>query len=223
MHATYRSSLSILAVAALVSSPCFAFQSPLSDEAVREAYFLGQRHDESLARFFAQYSQHPPLPKRGPHISSITFLTPFAQLVKFSARYIGNYNAQQAQLDHRGQQEFVKIIVEIRLTNSYGALLSVPAGSPSGPSSVIRRPYDFWRDFQVKVFSDSKALSPSGFSGKPVSYCGRGRSGGPCALTGAILELEFPPDAFSSDSATVEVIPPEGSEVSVSFYLARLR
>src|SRR5216683_4989764 len=107
-----------------VSLPAYPFDSPLSDEAVREAYFLGQRHDAS---FLAKYIKFLPPPKTGPHISSISFLTPFAQSAQFSSNYVGNYSAQQALLDHRGHQEFVRITVEIYLTNSYGALIPNPA------------------------------------------------------------------------------------------------
>src|SRR5215469_17506057 len=39
------------------------FESPLSDEAVLEPYFLGQRHDESLARFLEKYSKRLPPPR----------------------------------------------------------------------------------------------------------------------------------------------------------------
>src|SRR5713226_8790424 len=96
-----------------------AFDNPLSDESVREAYFLGQRHDAS---FLSNYIKFLPPPKAGPSISSITFLTPFAQFAQFSSNYVGNYSAQQALLDHHGKEESVKITVEIYLTNSYGAL-----------------------------------------------------------------------------------------------------
>jgi len=39
------------------------FESPLSDEAVLEPYFLGQQHDESLARFLEKYSKRLPPPR----------------------------------------------------------------------------------------------------------------------------------------------------------------
>jgi len=97
-----------------VSLPASPLDTPLSDEAVREAYFLGQRHDAS---FLGNYIKFLPRPKTGPHISSVTFLTPFAQLAQISSNYVGNYSAQQALLDQRGQQEFVKITIEIYLTN----------------------------------------------------------------------------------------------------------
>ena len=201
-----------------VSLPASPLDTPLSDEAVREAYFLGQRHDAS---FLSKYIKFLPLPKTGPHISSITFLTPFAQLAQFSGNYVGNYNAQKALLDHRGQQEFVKITVEIYLTNSYGAMIAnrVSSGSASSPL-LIPRPYDFWRDFRVQVFDGDKLLSPSDLGGRAISRCGRT---GPCRPIGAALNLQFLASAFTSDFVTVRVIPPEGDTVSVSFDLNRLR
>jgi len=74
--------LSLFLAALLISPASFAFNSPLSEEAIREAYFLGQRHDGSFARLLDNYSKRLPPPKSGPHISSITFLTPFAKLVQ---------------------------------------------------------------------------------------------------------------------------------------------
>ena len=53
-----------LAIASLlVALPLFAFDSPLSDEAVRQAYFLGQRRDDSYARTMAKYSKIFPPPE----------------------------------------------------------------------------------------------------------------------------------------------------------------
>ena len=39
------------------------------------------------------------LAKTGPHISSITFFTPFALLAHQSSKHTAGYSAQQAQLD----------------------------------------------------------------------------------------------------------------------------
>jgi hypothetical protein len=201
-----------------VSLPASPFDTPLSDEAVREAYFLGQRHDAS---FLSNYIKFLPLPKAGPHISSITFLTPFAQLAQFSGNYVGNYSAQKALLEHRGRRESVKITVEIYLTNSYGALVPNPDGSRSASSPpLIPRPYDFWKNFHIQVSDGRQILSPSDSGGRPLYRCGRT---GPCRPRGAAIDLEFPVAAFSSDSVTVEVIPPEGDPVTVNFDLTRLR
>ena len=201
-----------------VSLPASAFDTPLSDEAVREAYFLGQRHDAS---FLGNYIKFLPRPKTGPHISSVALLTPFAQLAQLSSSYVGSYSAQQALLDHRGQQEFVKITVEIYLTNSYGALIPNPELSRSASwPPLIPRPYDFWRDFRVQVSDGHQVLSPSDSGERPISRCGRT---GPCRVIGAALNLQFSAPAFVSDFVTVKIIPPEGDPVSVDFDLTRLR
>lgn len=204
---------STLAGALLLTSVAFAFDFSLSDEAIRDAYFLGQRHDAS---FLSKYIKLLPPPKTGPHIASVTFLTPFAQLAQLSDHRIGSYSAQQARLDHLGQAEFVKITVEIYLTSSYGALIPNPAGSPA----LIPRPYDFWKDFRVQVYNGNQIVSPSLSGGHPLYRCGRiGR----CRPMGASLDLEFPANAFTSDSATIHILPPEGEPVSVDFDLTRLR
>ena len=47
--------------------------------------------------------------------------------------------------------------------------------------------------------------------------------GRPIPALPATLYLDFPADAFASDSAAVDVIPPEGNPVSVDFDLSALR
>ena len=205
-------------VAICVTLPASAFDVPLSDEAVREAYFLGQRHDAS---FLSNYIKFLPLPRTGPHISSVTFLTPFAQFAQFSSNYVGNYSAQQARLDHLGQKEIVEITVEIQLTLSYGAFISSPSSSrSSSPSVLTPRSSEFWKDFHVQIYDGDQPLSPSDFHGHANYSCGRR---GPCVMTGATLKFEFPADAFTSGSTTVHIDPPEGDPVSVDFDLIRLR
>src|SRR5438309_9808160 len=103
---------SVLAALMLSTPSSFAFDMPLSDQAVREAYFLGQRRDESMTAFLNKYTKLLPRPKTGPHISAVTFLTPFALLVRYSSRQT-DYSAQQAALDHKAHDEMVEIQIEI--------------------------------------------------------------------------------------------------------------
>ncbi len=144
-----------------VSLPASPFYTPLSDQAIREAYFLGQRHDGTYPSILGKYIKNLPPPKSGPYISSVTFLTPFIQLVEYSDGYIGNYSAQKALHDHRGQEEFVLIFVEIQLTDSYGRLIPPPPNWLSrSPQALVPRPNDFWRDFQVQIYDAGKLLTP---------------------------------------------------------------
>jgi hypothetical protein len=204
-----------------LSSFAFAFDSPLSDQAVREAYFLGQRHDDSLPRFLDKYTRYLPPPKTGPYVASMTFFTPFALVAQLSSQRTMGYSAQQAALDHRGQEESVRVIIQIYLTESYGALIPRPTGARSGsPTGYAFRPSDFWKDFDVQVFSEDKELISVTTSGEPTYLCS---DNGGCSLTGATIHLEFLAKSFSSDSATIQVTPPEGDPVAVDFDLVSLR
>jgi hypothetical protein len=204
----------------LLCQPVLAFQSPLSDESVREAYFLGQRHDETFARFLDKYTKFLPLPKTGPHIASVTFFTPFALLVQQSSQHTSGYSAQQAAIDHRNQPEFVRIVVQILLTDSYGPFLARPTGSRSGsPVGIQLRSSDFWRDFKIQVSDGEKNLVLDSPTGNPIYRCDEGG----CVLTGANVQFDFPADLFTSGSAIIDVDPPEGDSVSVEFDLDHLR
>jgi hypothetical protein len=223
MHSVGRSGVAIVAAVVMSAQPIFAFQSPLSDESVREAYFLGQRHDGSFEGLVEKSTRRFPAPKIGPYVSSVMFVTPFVSAAQLSNSYIGNYSAQKAELDHRGAgKESVKIIVEIQLTESYGQFIApAQTNSRSGSAPVlVPRPADFWKDFQVQIFNGDQALSNSVYHGRPKYTCGES---GPCILIGATLTFEFPADAFSADAASITVDPPEGEPVTAEFDLGRLR
>jgi hypothetical protein len=209
-----------VSLAILLTSPAsFAFSSPLSDEAIREAYFLGQRRDGKMASFLEKYKQHLRQPDSGPYISSVEFLTPFALLVLQSRDRSMGYSAQQAAQDYRGQEESVAINIEVLFTESYGALIQRPTSNRSGsPMGFMLRPSDFWKDIEVEVIVKDKIIKPARFTGEPLYFCGDG-----CSLVGATLRLEFPAHPFHSDSTTMHVLPPEGPEVWVDFDLTRLR
>src|SRR5260370_31548623 len=105
-----RSIASVLAAALLLTPSSFAFDSPLSDQAVREAYFLGQRRDESLARFFDKYPRNLPPPKTVLHTSSISFFTPFAVPTQLSNHHTFVHIAQPAARTPLAQQESLHIV-----------------------------------------------------------------------------------------------------------------
>ena len=222
MLSSLRSCFAVFAAALLFVPFSSAFQSPLSEQLVREAYFLGQRHDGTYERMLGKYMKFLPPPKSGPHISSVTFSTPFLQMVAHADQYVGNYSAQQAQIDYRNKgDEVVRVSVEIQLTGSYGQMIAVPVNSGAKSAiTFVPRPHDFWKDFEVHIYSGNQEVSPADSRGRANSRCGRR---GPCVLTGATLEFDFPAAAFTSDSATIDVTPPEGDPVSVDFDLSSLR
>jgi hypothetical protein len=110
---------SVLLAGCLGASSAFSYDTELSSTAVREAYFLGQRHGKDTRDFLAPYSRHLPLPKSGPYISGIRLLTPFAPVVEFSNQQSLGYSAQQAWLDYRARGDSIVLEMHIEFTPTY--------------------------------------------------------------------------------------------------------
>jgi hypothetical protein len=216
----FRSLASLLAALLAIPFPSAAFETPLSDTAVREAYFLGQRRDETMSRFLEKYTIYLAPPKSGPHIASVTMFTPYALAVLESRDKSVGYSAQQAALDHAKRSESVKAILDILFTDTYGAYIPRPVGSRrDATTGFMPRPYDFWKVFQVSFFYKDDQLKPISSRGQPKLSCDD--SG--CTLIGATLEFEFLAEDVPSDAITIQVIPPEGEQVVLDFDLASLR
>lgn len=95
-----RSIISFLATALLVWPIPGVVGATLSDEAVREAYFLGQRNDEKTARFLETYRRHLPMTESGLYVSEIELFTPYAETVDLSRQRTFGYSAQQAAREY---------------------------------------------------------------------------------------------------------------------------
>lgn len=226
MHSHPRqTSFFAIALSLLLASPVFCMDTPLSEEAVREAYFLGQRHDQGMADLLNRYVQYPPLPETGPYVSSVAFYTPYAVAVLDSSQRSFNYDAQDAERDHFQQQEIVRVVIQVWLTASYGPNLMRPTNSrDAAPIGIGFRSSDFWKDFRVHVYNedrrDEKQVFPVDAGGQPMFSCGED---GGCTLSGATMHFDFPAEAFTADCATIHIDPPEGATVSVEFAIASLR
>jgi hypothetical protein len=210
----------ILAVLFLIPTNSDGFDTPLSDTAVREAYFLGQRHDDSLSKLLDRYVLHLQPPKTGPYIESVSFFTPYILAALYSNQQVSIYSAQQAQLDHLKTPEVVRVTVQIFLTESYAAYSAVATGSDShSPKGVFVRPSDFWRSFRLRTFQKDQMTIPTSARGEPAYRC----DDSSCVLSGATLTFEYPAAAFTEDTATIQIDPPEGDPVVVDFDLTSFR
>ena len=219
MPPAFRPVVALLSAALFLPTPASAFYTPLSDQAVREAYFLGKRHDESTARLLNSYTKFPPVPKNGPHIYGITFFTPFALIIQYSSQQ-SDYSAQQAEKDHDPEREVVRIQVNIALTQSYGPYIAKPTGPRSGsPYGYQLRSADFWKAFKYRIFDGEEEITTDDIAGQAQYEC----SDSGCTLSGALVQIHFPATAFTSDTATIEVTPPEGDPVTVDFDLSSFR
>src|SRR5215471_18320443 len=67
MPRTHEFFLVFLTTATILPMPAAAYYTPLSDQAVREAYFLGKRGGESVARLLSDYTKFPAPSATGHH------------------------------------------------------------------------------------------------------------------------------------------------------------
>ena len=212
----FRRGLAILAAALLLTSTASPCEVPLSDEAVREAYFLGQRHDETTARLLETYRRYFPVPKSGPHVFVVELFTPYALAVESSRQHSFNYSAQQAKLDYRARGDSLRVGVYVRYTNTYGP------GFPYSPNKVPG-PTGTWEDFHVRLTLNGKLLEPGSLRYEGTRMGTGGGKGGGSRPTGFIVWQEYPSPNSAFTDATIEVDTPDGQHVVASFDLTALR
>jgi hypothetical protein len=145
-------------LALLLAVPALAFDTPLSPEAVREAYFLGQHNDENTAAFFTTYFRSLPAPDKGPYIAEVEIYTPYCLVLENSRRRSFNYSAQQAELDYRHHHDKLYVRVRIDFTDTYGNLELYRSAKGDQEQSGSDQPLpDFYRDFRVGLSQRSRA------------------------------------------------------------------
>jgi len=186
---------------ALIPDFGFAYEHPLSDNAVRKAYFLGQ-DVRSVNTFLSQYSQALPVPNTGPHVGEIELSTPYAQVVEVSAQHTVGYSPQQAAEDYRKREDVIVVRVKVLFTPTY-----------TGDDN-------FWRSVSVGLVQKGKHMAATRVDGQPIY------TADPCGGTvdiGAYVYVQFSVAGVESDSVQVEVVPPEGAPVHARFDLKSLR
>jgi hypothetical protein len=158
MLSSLRPIFSLFLSIALLAPSCLAFYTPLSEEAVREAYFLGQHNNQFTLSFFNPYIRVLPKPDKGAYIAEVEVYTPYVQIVEASRRRSMGYSAQQAEQDYRHHHDKLYVRVRIDFTDSYGALELYRSAKADREHSSTDQPLpDFYRDFRVGLSQRSAA------------------------------------------------------------------
>ncbi len=178
----------------------------LTPSDVREAYFLGQRRDERLAKFLADYVKRLPAPASGPHVAVIQVSTPYHQVVKRSWRRPVGYSSQQAQREYQANSDRVLVNVTVNL---------VP-----GDVAVLRE-LGFWQQFEVRLVQGEEAIYPRRVDGELI-YLADDHAGYQQVI-GFELFAEFSTRQVSRAPLRVEVLTHDKQTVSADFDLTRLK
>jgi hypothetical protein len=110
--------VSLILFSSLLAVGAQPYTSPLSANAVREAYFFGSSGDQlAVAKFLAPYKRTYEPSHELPAVYQIEFRTPYEQVVLRSKdRQTLGYSAQQAQLDYAAHPH--EIVVRVVLLRS---------------------------------------------------------------------------------------------------------
>lgn len=216
MNAALKRPLALLIPLLLLLPQCVAFEIPLTDQAIREAYFIGQHHDASTESALAPYIRHLPPPKKGPYISEVRLFTPYAQVIDSSNSQSSGYSAQQAAADYRSRSDTILVRVRVEFTATYGFLEAGRNAKDIASEKGIKiRQDDFWQAFRVGLSQKDQWIDPLSQDGE-ATYSDIG-------MNGALLWLVCDAHDLESNDATVEVFTPDGQHVTTAFGLASLR
>jgi hypothetical protein len=199
---------------------CAAFESPLGDKTIREAYFLGQHHDASTQSALKPYIHVLPAPPKGPYISEIRVFTPYAQVIESSSAQSAGYSAQQAAADYHSHADTIVVRFHIEFTPSYGYIESSrDRADLAAEKGISVRSEDFWQAFNTGLSQNDQWIEPLSRDGEPIYS--RSEDGG--SMIGAYIWLTFDAHDVSSEDAVAEIFTPDGQHVTTTFDLAGLR
>lgn len=217
-----RSIISVLAAGLLVWPFSGVVGATLSDQAVREAYFLGQRNDEKTARFLETYRRRLPMPQSGLYVSEIELFTPYAETVDLSRQRSFGYSAQQAAQEYRDRGDVFRLRVRVFFTDTYSQRTYAQAATQKDGRKIKlgqdARAHSGQQGFQVQLWQKDKLIEPLEIPGIPVfrGYTVEGTS------YGFDVVLHYDGDEMDADNAQVVVLTPDGQRVVAEFDLAKL-
>jgi hypothetical protein len=200
-------------ILALIALPALAYQYPLSDSDIRNAYLLGYAKDLNTANFFALYARQFPAPVTGPHVATIILKTPYAQVAELG-QSAANSDVQGAEEQFANTKFSMLVRVEIDLTATYPA---PPASNPASSGSLVP---DFQNDFNIQLVQDNKKIDAQSRRVYLLTSEGVSRAS---QVSGAIIELKYDLDNVNPDgSVTVKVHTPDDQRLKATFDLSQL-
>lgn len=195
-HKLHASLLALFLTAAL-ALPAQAYDFPLSESSIREAYYLGTRATALGPELLAHYTRTVPELSVGRYISTLSIETPFTQVVVFASKQL-NYTAQDAVKEFSGKRLAFRVHMDIVYT------LDAP------PDAV-----------RVQIIQNKKELIPD--SAERSSYFPRSDEYTVAPRIGESLQLEFNPKKIDSSTLTILIDTPDGQHTVSEFDLGSLR
>lgn len=177
--------------------PALSYDVPLTESAIRDAYFLGKRQDALGPDLIAKYTREIPKLSLDRFHSFASLETPFIQVAIFSSKKL-NYSAQDAVKEFLGKPLLFRLRLEI--CYMYDA-----------PPEAL----------QVRIIQNKKDLVPDSLERSPYFPASDKYSTPP--PIGETMQFEFSPDKIDSSTLTILVDTPDGQHAETVFDLQSIR
>ena len=177
--------------------PAHAYDVPLTESAIRDAYFLGTRQTGLGPDFLANYTREIPNLSLGRYRSFASLETPFTQVAILSSKKL-NYSAQDAVKEFLGKPLPFRIHLEICY------MVDAP---PDG--------------LTVRIVQNKKDLLPAYFE-RSLFFPASDEYSSPPPI-GETIQLEFSADKIDSSTLTILIDTPDGQQAEAVFDLHTFR
>ena len=184
-------------VAFFLAIPACAYDVPLTESSIRDAYFLGTRQTGLGPDFLAKYTHEIPNLSLGRYRSFASLETPFTQVAILSSRKL-NYSAQDAVKEFLGKPLTFRIHLEICY------MLDAP------PDAL-----------QVRIVQNKKDLLPTS-SERSLFFPASDQYTSPPPI-GETIQFEFSADKIDSSALTILIDTPDGQHAETVFDLWAVR
>lgn len=177
--------------------PACAYDVPLTENSIRDAYFLGTRQGGMSPDFLAKYTHEIPKLALGRYRSFASMETPFTQVAVLSSKKL-NYSAQDAVKEFLGKP----LLFHLHLEICY--MLNAPADA-----------------LEVRIIQNKKELSPDN-SDRSLFFPASDEYSSPPPI-GETMKFEFKADKIDSSTLSIIVDTPDGQHAQLDTDLSALR
>lgn len=202
-HKSANSGTSFLRVFRIFLSLAFAssawcYDSYLSEQDIRDAYFLGAREGGLTAQFRARYSRWVSELRQGNCISEIRLETPFLRVADFTSK-VPNYSAQATVKDFYDKPMKFRVFLDICYMRE------------APPPNSVR----------IKVVQNNKEIVP--VSEARLFYAEPAGALGVLPPNGEKVQLEFGAQKIDSSTLSFLIDTPDGQRATVDLNLLSVR
>lgn len=209
MLMTRRQGVAVIAALFLSAPASPAYHYPLHSEAIRNAYFLGERNNFQTTDCLLQYIHRFTGVQTGDYfVSHIAIATPYQQIVLRGQRDTPGDSEVRTETDLQAQPEKFVVEVQVELNDAYADHVR---------RSVVSPP-DFSRQVSIRV-SQGSDITPLTTTRRAV-YTSMGRTS---VFVGWLLKLQFDPAKVSSAPLRVSVKAPDGKVHETEFDMAKIQ